>query len=126
MKKIIILMIALLLSECSKVKPAETVSRMQPEWTAETTTLETLAPEETTETTSKETEVIIEPPKEETTMPPIGEHLEQKPTPETSAVTTEETPVEQVTMETTTLETPTEAVEEEKLTRDTGNSRNAA
>ena len=47
MKKIIILLLALLMSACSAVKPSETLSSMQTEPTAETTVAETAAPEET-------------------------------------------------------------------------------
>ena len=54
MKKIIILLLALLMSACSAVKPAETLSSMQTEPTAETTVAETTAPEETMESTSEE------------------------------------------------------------------------
>ena len=51
MKKIIILLLALLMSACSAVKPSETLSSMQTEPTvSETTVAETVVPEETTET----------------------------------------------------------------------------
>ena len=63
MKKIIILLLALLMSACSAVKPTETLSSMQTEPAAETTVTETTAPEETTETVLKETEPVIEIPK---------------------------------------------------------------
>ena len=116
MKKIIILLLALLMSACSAVKPSETLSSMQTESTAETTVAETAAPEETTEPIPKETGTVIETPKEE---PSVVEHLEQEPVPKTTAVTTVETPVEPVKTETTaeppiTQETPAETVKEEK------------
>ena len=63
MKKIIILLLALLMSACSAVKPAETLSSMQTEPKVETTVTETAAPEETTEPIPKETEPVIETPK---------------------------------------------------------------
>ena len=106
MKKIIILLLALLMSACSAVKPAETLSSMQTEPTAETTVAETTAPEETTESTPKETETAIKVPKEETTAPLIIEQPEQKATPEITTETITETPVESATME-TTAEPPT-------------------
>ena len=119
MKKIIILLLALLMSACSAVKPAETLSSMQTEATAETTVAETTAPEETTESTPKETETAIKVPKEETTAPLIIEQPEQKATPEITTETITETLVESATMETTaepptTPKTPAEAAEAEK------------
>ena len=118
MKKIIILLIALLMSACSALKLAETLSSMQTEPTAsETTVAETAAPEETTEPAPKETETVIEAPKEEPAVPPVVERPEQKPAPETTA-TTVEAPVEPIKTETTTepSKTPAEAVEAEKPT----------
>lgn len=116
MKKIIILLLALLMSACSAVKPTETLSSMQTEPTAETTVAETTAPEETTESTPKETETAIKVPKEETTAPLIIEQPEQKATPEITTETITETPVESTTMETTaepptTPQMPVETVE---------------
>ena len=116
MKKIIILLLALLMSACSAVKPAETLSSMQTEPTAETTVAETTVPEETTESTPKETETAIKVPKEETTAPLIIEQPEQKATPEITTETITETPVESATMETTaepptTPQMPVETVE---------------
>lgn len=121
MKKIIILLLALLMSACSAVKPAETLSSMQTEPTAETTVTETAASEETTEPIPKETEPVIEAPKEETLAPSIGERPEQKATPEITTETTTETPVESATTETTaeppaTPKPPAETVKEEKPT----------
>ena len=101
MKKIIILLLALLMSACSAVKPAETLSSMQTEATAETTVAETTAPEETMESTSEETEAVIEAPKEDPTAPSDDERPEQKSVPETSTVTIAETPVEPINTETT-------------------------
>ena len=118
MKKIIILLIALLMSACSALKLAETLSSMQTEPTAsEMTVAETAAPEETTEPAPKETETVIEAPKEEPAVPPVVERPEQKPAPETTA-TTVEAPVEPIKTETTTepSKTPAEAVEAEKPT----------
>lgn len=100
MKKIIILLLALLMSACSAVKPAETLSSMQTEPT-ETTVAETAAPEETTEPTPKETEPVIETPKAGTTAPYIDECSEQKPAPETTAVTIVQAPIEPINTETT-------------------------
>ena len=121
MKKIIILLLALLMSACSAVKPAETLSSMQTEPTAETTVAETAAPEETMESISEETETIIETPREEPPTPIIIERPEQKPAPETTAETTTGVPVELVETETTvkpatTQEIPTETVKEDKPT----------
>lgn len=121
MKKIIILLLALLMSACSAVKPAETLSSMQTEPTvSETTVAETAVPEETTEPIPKETEPVIESTKTETTAPSVDECPEQKPAPETTA-TTVETPVEPINTGTTTeptatQETPIETVKEDKPT----------
>ena len=83
MKKIIILLIALLMSACSALKLAETLSSMQTEPTAsETTVAEMVSPEKTTETTPKETESVIETQRAETTAPFA---TEQKLAPETAA-----------------------------------------
>lgn len=120
MKKIIILLLALLMSACSAVKSAETLSSMQTEPTAETTVAETVAPEETTESIPKETETVIETPKEEPPAPLIIEQPEQKSTPEiTTETITEppETPIETVKEEeptklSETVETPSESVTE--------------
>ena len=121
MKKIIILLLALLMSACSAVKPSEALSSMQTEPTEETTVAETTAPEETTELIPKETEPIIEAPKEKTTAPSVTELPEQKPAPEITAVTTAETPVVPINAETTTEpsampKAPTETVKENKPT----------
>ena len=121
MKKIIILLLALLMSACSVVKPTETLSSMQPDPTAETTIMETVAPEETTETDPVETKLVIETPREETPAPSVIERPEQKPEPETTAVTTAEAPAEPVKPETTTEpptapKTPAETVKEDKPT----------
>ena len=115
MKKIIILLLALLMSACSAVKPAETLSSMQTEPTAETTVTETTAPEETTESIPKETEPVIETPKTETT---VSELPEQKPVLDTTTETIAEAPIAPIKTETTTEppETPAEAVEAEKPT----------
>ena len=118
MKKIIILLLALLMSACSAVNPAETLSSMQTEPTvSETTVAETAVPEETTEPIPKETEPVIESTKTETTAPSVDECPEQKPAPETAA-TTVEAPAEPINTETTTEppKTPAEAVEAEKPT----------
>ena len=121
MKKIIILLLVLLMSACSVVKPSETLSSMQTEPTAETTVTETAAPEETTEPIPKETEQVIETPKTKTPAPSIGERPEQKATPEITIETITETPVESATTETTaeppaTPKPPAETVKEEKPT----------
>ena len=121
MKKIIILLLALLMSACSAVKSAETLSSMQTEPTAETTVTETAIPKETTEPIPKETEPVIETSKEKTTESPVTEQPEQKPAPDTTAVATVEAPVEPIKAETTTellttQEMPAEAVEAEKPT----------
>ena len=120
MKKIIILLLALLMSACSAVKSAETLSSMQTEPTAGTTVTETAASEETTEPIPKETKPVIETTKTETTAPSVDECPEQKPAPETTA-TTVEAPVEPINTETaaeppTTQKTPIETVEEDKPT----------
>ena len=116
MKKIIILLLALLMSACSAVKPSETLSSMQTESTAETTVAETAAPEETTEPIPKEIETVIETQKEESPAPIIIEQPEQNATPEITTETITETPVESATMETTaepptTPQMPVETVE---------------
>lgn len=105
MKKIIILLLALLMSACSAVKPSQTLSSMQTEPTAETTVTETAAPEETTESIPKETETVIETPKEEPPAPLIIEQPEQKSTPEITTETITEPP-----------ETPVEMIKEDKPT----------
>ena len=110
MKKIIILLLALLMSACSAVKPSETLSSMQTESTAETTVAETAAPEETTEPIPKETGTVIETPKEEPPAPIIIERPEQNAT---SEITTE-TITETTTEPTVTPKTPAETVKEEK------------
>ena len=117
MKKIIILLLALLMSACSAVKPAETLSSMQTEATAETTVAETTAPEETMESSSEENEAVIEAPKEDPTAPSDDERPEQKPTPETTA-TTVEASVEPINTETTAepLKAPAETIKEENPT----------
>ena len=121
MKKIIILLLALLMSACSAVKPTETLSSMQTEPAAETTVTETAIPKETTESIQKETETAIETLKMETPAPSIGERPEQKPVPETTAVTTVEAPIEPINTETTTEpptmpKTPIETLKEDKPT----------
>lgn len=118
MKKIIILLLALLMSACSAVKSAETLSSMQTEPTAETTVTEAAATEKTTETAPKGNEPIIESMKTETTAPSVDECPVQKPAPETTA-TTVEAPAEPINTETTaepqtTQEMPAETVNEEK------------
>ena len=118
MKKIIILLLALLMSACSAGKPAETLSSMQTEPKVETTITEMAAPEETTESIPKETEPAIETLKTETPAPSVGEHPEQKPAPDTIAETTVEASVGPIKTE-TTAEPPTppvETVEEEEPT----------
>ena len=117
MKKIIILLLALLM--CSAVKPAETLSSMQTEPMAETTVAETAAPEETTESIPKENETAIEVPKEETTAPPIVERPEQKPVAEITTATTVEASVEPVktVKPPETPKTPAETVKEEEPTK---------
>ena len=121
MKKIIILLLAFLMSACSAVKPAQTLSSMQTEPTAEATVAETVAPKEATEAAPNETETVIETPKEKTTESPVTEHPEQKPAPEIITDTITEIPVEPATAETTTeqpkaQETPIETVKEEEPT----------
>ena len=94
MKKIIILLLALLMSACSAVKLSETLSSMQTEPTEKTTVTETAAPEKTTEPIPKEIETAIDVPKEETTEPPIVERPKQKPVAEITTATTVEAVVE--------------------------------
>ena len=94
MKKIIILLLALLISACSAIKPSEILSSMQTEPTAETTVTETATPEKTTEPIPKETEPVIETSKEKTTESPVTEHPEQKPAPEITTDTITETTAE--------------------------------
>ncbi len=85
MKKIIILLLALLISACSAVKSAETLSSMQTEPTvSETTVAETLTTEVPEDSTQKETETVIETPREETIAPSVVKYPEQKPVPETT------------------------------------------
>lgn len=116
MKKIIILLLALLMSACAAVKPSKTLSSMQTKPTAETTITETVAPEETTETDPKETKLVIGTPREETPTPSVVEHSEQKLIPKTTAVTTVEAPIESISKETTAElpTTPVKTVKEEK------------
>lgn len=116
MKKIIILLLALLMSACSAVKPSETLSSMQTEAETETTVAEMVSPEKTTETTPKEAESVIETPRAETTVPFA---TEQKLAPEITAETMVEAPIEPAKRETTkepqtTQEMPAETVNEEK------------
>ena len=115
MKKIIILLLALLMSACSAVKPAETLSSMQTEPKVETTITEMATPEETTESIPKETEPVIETPKTETT---VSELPEQKPVLDTTTETIAEAPIAPIKTETTTEPPgmPAEAVEAEKPT----------
>lgn len=118
MKKIIILLLALLMSACSAVKPAETLSSMQTEPKVETTITEMAAPEETTESIPKETEPVIETPKTETT---VSELPEQSPVPGTTTETMVETPIAPIKTETTTKpptmpKTHAETVKEDKPT----------
>lgn len=118
MKKIIILLLAFLMSVCSAIKPTETLSSMQTEPTAETTITETAASEETTEPIPKEIEPVIETAKTETT---ATELPEQKPALETTTVTTVEASVEPINKGTTaepsaTPKAPTEMVKENKPT----------
>ncbi len=113
MKKIIILLLALLMSACSAVKPAETMSSMQTE------------PVETTEIIPKEVEPVIKTPKEETPAPSVSEYPEQKPVSETTAVTIVEAPIELSNTETTAepptmQETPIETVKVDKPTEIAG------
>lgn len=129
MKKIIILLLVLLMSACSAVKPAETLSSMQTEPTEATTVTETATLEETTESTPKETKPVIETPREETPAPSVIERPEQKSAPETTADTAMEIPVEPINAETTTKPpaTPkasTETVKEDKPTEIPGTVEN--
>lgn len=110
-----------LMSACSAVKPSETLSSMQTE-PVETTVAETVASGKTTEPIPKGTKPIIGTRKEETTAQSIVERPEQKPAPETTAVTTTEVPVEPIKTETTanpttTPTTPAETVKEDKSTK---------
>jgi len=118
MKKIIILLLALLMSACSVERPSETLSSMQ---TEPTTVTETATPEETTEPIPKEIESVIETPKTETTAPSVDERPEQKSVPETSTATTAETPVVPIntgtTVEPPTTQTPAEKVQKDKPTK---------
>ena len=118
MKKIIILLLALLMSACSVVKPSETLSSMQTEAETETTVAEMVSPEKTTEPTPKETEPVIETPKAGTTAPYVDECSEQKPAPETTAVTIVQAPIEPINTETPTEppKTPVETIKEDKPT----------
>ena len=120
MKKIIILLLALLMSACSAVKPSETLSSMQTEPT-ETTVADTQVTEVTEAPTTKETEPVIETTKTETTALIIIERPEQKPAPDTTALTTVEAPVEPINRETTaepptTQKTPIGTTKEDKPT----------
>ena len=122
MKKIVILLLALLMSACAAVKLSETLSSMQTEPTvSETTVAETAVPEETTEPPQKGTETVIETPKEETTAPSIDEQPEQKSTPGATTATKAEIPIEPATIETTTEPqatpiTPAKTVKAEEAT----------
>ena len=122
MKKIIILLLALLMSACSAAKPEETLSSIQTESVvSETTVAETVVPEETTEPIQKETEAVINTPKEEPTAPSATERPEQRLATETTTVTTAEASVELVKTETATEppktpKTPAETVKENKTT----------
>ena len=118
MKKIILLL-ALLMSACSAVKPSETLSSMQTE-PSETSVADTHVTEVTAELTTKENETVIETTKTETTALSVDECPEQKPALETTA-TTVEAPAEPVNTETTaeppsTQETPIETAKEDKTT----------
>ena len=120
MKKIIILLLALLMSACSAVKPAETLSSMQTEPT-ETTVADTQVTEVTEAPTTKETEPVIETPKTETTEPTAIERPEQSPVPDTTTETMVVTPIAPIKAETTTApptmpKTPAETVKEDKPT----------
>lgn len=112
MKKIIILLLALLMSACSAVKPSETLLSMQTEPTEKTTVAETTAPEETTEPIPKETETVIEAQKEEPPAPIIIERPEQNATSEITTETITETTTEQPKAQ----KTPVETIEEDKST----------
>ena len=122
MKKIIILLLALLMSACSALKLAETLSSMQTEPTAsETTVADTQVTEVTEAPTTKETEPVIETPKTETTEPTAIERPEQSPVPDTTTETMVETPIAPIKAETTTEpptmpKTPAETVKEDKPT----------
>ena len=121
MKKIIILLLAIMMSACAAVKPTEILSSMQNDPTAEAIVTETAAPEEATETAPQKAETVIETPKEELSAPIIIERSERKPAPETTAETTTGVPVELVETETTvkpatTQEIPTETIKEDKPT----------
>ena len=121
MKKIIILLLALLMSACSAVKPSEILSSMQTEPTAEMTVTETAVPKETTEPTSEEIATVIEIPKEGSTAPSVVECPEQEPTPGTTTETIAKTSVEIVTTEMTSKPStvpgiPAETVKEDKPT----------
>ena len=121
MKKIIILLLVLLMSACSAVKPAETLSSMQTEPPTETTVTKTASPEKTAETAQKETVTVIETPKEKPPAPIIIERTEQNATPDTTTETMVETPIAPIEAETTTEpptmpKTPAETVKEDKPT----------
>ena len=105
MKKIIILLLALLMSACSAVKPSEPLSSMQTEPTEKTTVAETTAPEETTGPIPKETETVIEAQKEEPPAPIIIERPEQNATSEITTETIMETTTEQPKAQKTPAET---------------------
>ena len=105
MKKIIILLLALLMSACSAVKPAETLSSMQTEPPTETTFTKTASPEKTAETAQKETVTVIETPKEKPPAPIIIERTEQNATPEITTETIMETTTEQPKAQKTPEET---------------------
>ena len=105
MKKIIILLLVLLMSACSAVKPAETLSSMQTEPPTETTVTKTASPEKTAETAQKETVTVIETPKEKPPAPIIIERTEQNATPEITTETIMETTTEQPKAQKTPAET---------------------
>ena len=120
MKKIIILLLALLMSACAAVKPAENLLSMQTE-PVETSVADTHVTEVTAEPTTKESETVIETTKTETIAPSVDECPEQKPAPETTVVTTMEAPTEPINTETTqepltAPKTPAETVEKEEPT----------
>ena len=120
MKKIIILLLALLMSACSAVKPAETLSSMQTEPT-ETTVADTQVTEVTEAPTTKETEPVIETPKTETTETTATGRREQRPGPQTTRQPMAGTPIAPIKAETTTEpptmpKTPAETVKEDKPT----------
>ena len=112
MKKIIILLLALLMSACAAVKPAENLSSMQTEPPTETSVTKTASPQKTAETAPKETETVIETPKEEPSAPIIIERPEQNAT---SEITTE-TITETTTEPTVTPKTPAETFKENRPT----------